>query len=317
MKNRSHSYTLDGLIAGQSRLSAQHPLVPVLAAKQASVEAGIGGEERVAEVLRRYTFPFENNIFHDLSLSSDCTFQMDHYCLTPYYGVVLETKNIGGSLEFRDNPPQLIRTKEDGGRHSFESPVVQLERNYELLSAWLHARNIHLPLYGAVVLAYPKQIVTVPPAKTKLLFPNSIPSFIKSLPRQAKKLDFETFNWLSHELVNSHHLYIPKPICESYNLPFSDFKPGVRCVTCGKIGMIKIPRTWYCPYCKTNNHLAHQPTLLEWFLIYKRTITNRECREFLQIEDISTAKRILLSSNLQIQGTFKDRTYIMDFNQFK
>lgn len=177
MKARSDSLTLRGLIAAQSRLATQHPIVPVLSAKQASVEAGIGGEERVAEVLRRYTFPFENNIFHDLSLSSNSTFQMDHFIKTPYFGVVLETKNIGGTLEFKDNPPQLIRKKEDGERNSFESPVVQLEPNIELLTAWLSARNLHFPIYGAVVLAYPKQIVVVPPAKTQLLFPNMIPSF--------------------------------------------------------------------------------------------------------------------------------------------
>lgn len=315
MKARSDSLTLKGLIAAQSRLAAHHPIVPVLSAKQASVEAGIGGEERVAEVLRRYTFPFENNIFHDLSLSSDSTFQIDHFIKTPYFGVILETKNIGGTLEFKDNPPQLIRTKEDGERNSFESPVVQLERNCELLSAWLKERSIHLPLYGAVVLAYPKQIVAVPPAKTRLLFPNMIPSFLKSLPMQAKKLDSASFNWLSTELINSHRPFIPKPICESYQLPFGDFQPGVRCATCGKLGMIKIPRSWHCPFCKVNNNLAHIKSLEEWFLIFKRSISNRECREFLQIDDKYTAHRILQSMNFRYEGTFRNRTYIMDLSK--
>jgi Nuclease-related domain len=304
------------LISSQIRLPFQHPILPILSAKQASVEAGIGGEERVAELLRKYTFPFQNHIFHDLSLTSDCSFQIDHFFLTLYYGVIFETKNIGGSLEFKDNPPQLIRTKDTGQRNSYESPVVQLERNYELLTAWLKARNIHLPLYGAVVLAYPQQIVAVPPEKTKLLFPNMIPSFIKSLPQQAKRLDQETFSWLSTELLNSHHPFIPKPISDSYQIPFSDFLTGVRCEACGKLGMIRLPRTWHCPNCKVNNHMAHIKDLREWFLLCKRTITNRECREFLHV-DIDTAKRILQSSNLQSEGTFKKRFYKMDFKIYK
>jgi rubredoxin len=317
MKARSDSLTLKGLIAAQGRLATQHPIVHVLSARQASVEAGIGGEERVAEVLRRYTFPFKNNIFHDLSLSSDSSFQIDHFIKTPYFGVILETKNISGTLEFKDDPPQLIRTKEDRERNSFESPVVQLERNCELLSAWLKERSIHLPLYGAVVLAYPKQVVAVPPGNTRLLFPNMIPSFIKSLPMQEEKLNSAAFNWLSAELLNSHRPFIPRPICESYSIPFSDIKPGVRCGTCGKLGMIKIPRSWHCPFCEVNDNMAHVKSLEEWFLIFKRSITNRECREFLLIDDISTAKRVLQSMELISKGTFKDRIYLMDFNHKK
>ncbi|CAH2714732.1 hypothetical protein BACCIP111895_01908 [Neobacillus rhizosphaerae] len=305
---------LEGLIVSQNRLSAGHPSLPVLAAMQASVEAGIGGEERVAEIFRKQSFPFDNHIFHDLSPSSDVKFQMDTYVMTPWYGVVLEVKNIGGVLEFKDNPPQLLRTRDDGHKDGFESPVVQLERNCELLTDWLRSRNIHLPIYGAIVLAYPKQIVAVPPAKTKLLYPYLIPSFIKSIPQKAKKLDNETFNWLSAELLNSHQRFIPKPICETYDLPFGDFQTGVRCDGCGRLGMIKIVRTWVCPFCQATDRLAHQKTLLEWFLVFKRTITNSECREFLHIDDIQVAKRILQSMNWQCQGTFRNRTYLMDFN---
>ncbi|WP_413305028.1 hypothetical protein AA0X95_02655 [Bacillus sp. 1P10SD] len=62
MKNRDYSLTLEGLVAAQSRLTTGHPLVPVLAAKQASLEAGIGGEERVAEIFRRHSFSFTNHL---------------------------------------------------------------------------------------------------------------------------------------------------------------------------------------------------------------------------------------------------------------
>lgn len=264
-------------------------------------------------MFRKCRFLFDHYVFHDLSPTSD--FQIDSYVMTPWYSVVLEVKNISDVLEFKDNPPQLIRTREDGHRDGFESPVVQLERNCDLLSEWLRNRGIHLPIYGAVVLAYPKQIVAVPPVRTKLLFPSLIPSYIRSIPQQGVKLDTATFNWLSGELLNSHQPFIPKPICESYGIPFGDFQPGVRCITCGRIGMIKLPRTWCCPYCGAHDHMAHERTLLEWFLIYKKSITNKECREFLGV-DIHTAKRILKSMNLKSEGKNRYRTYIMDFNQF-
>jgi hypothetical protein len=315
-KERSDSLTLRGLIAAQSRIPANHPMISVLASKQSIIEAGIGGEQQVAEVLGRYKFSFRNNIFHDLSLSSDTYFQIDHLLKTPHYGVILETKNMAGTLEFRDNPPQLVQKREDGQIKYYESPVVQLERNIELFSVWLEERDIDLPLYGAIVLAYPKQHVEIPPANTKILFPNLIPPFIKGLSQQGKRLDTPTFNRLSGEIIRCHQTYIPKPICESYQVPTSDIQPGVRCEACGKIGMKKLPRTWHCSVCKVTNHLAHRGTLVEWFLVVKRTITNRECREFLGV-DIYTANRILNSMNLVCKGTFKDRVYRMDFRKNK
>ncbi|WP_223820852.1 nuclease-related domain-containing protein [Bacillus sp. S3] len=312
LKNRDYSLKLAGLQAAGPRLSSGHPIQSVLAAKQAQIEAGIGGEERVAEVLRNKTLLFDNHILHDVSPSSDEKFQMDTNVLTPWYVVILEVKNIGGVLEFKENPHQLIRTREDGHKDGFESPIVQLERNDECLEVWLQSRNIRIPIYGAVVLAYPKQIVAVPPLKTTLLYPYLIPSFIKGIPRTEKKLDDETFNWLSAELLNSHQSFIPKPICETYKIPFRDFQPGVQCKTCGRFGMIKLPRTWECQYCKATDHLAHQQALLEWFLIFKQTITNRECRWFLQVDDIHTAKRIMQSLNLIEEGEYRYREYKMD-----
>ncbi|MFL6561848.1 MAG: hypothetical protein ACJ8MO_37805 [Bacillus sp. (in: firmicutes)] len=68
--------------------------------------------------------------------------------------------------------------------------------------------------------------------------------------------------------------------------------------------MIKLPRTWCCPQCGANDHHAHQRTILEWFFIFKRGITNRECREFLGVADIHTAKRILLGMNMHSEGLF-------------
>lgn len=316
IKNRDFSLKLAGLAAARHRLSAEHPILPVLAAKQAAMEAGIGGEDRVADVLSQFSFPFDIHIFHDLSPSADEKFQTDTHCLTPWYGLVLEVKNISGILEFNENPPQLISTKEDGCQYGYESPVSQLQRNCEFLREWFLHRGIQLPIYGAVVLAYPKQIVKTAPPRTKLLFPNMIPAYLKSIPQQGQKLAPETFNWLSAELLKSHQRYLPKPICETYKLRWSDFRTGVGCITCGRLGMIKQPRTWVCPFCQATDPLAHQRALLEWYLIFKRTITNRECREFLNVNDIHIAKRILHNMSFKSEGDFRYRKYIMNIKNF-
>ncbi len=118
-------------MAALNRLRAGHPILPVLAGKQVSAEAGIAGEERVADIFRKNTFPFAHHIFHDLSPTSYDLFQIDSFAMTPWFGFMLEVKNIAGILEFHENPPQLIRIREDGHRDGFESPVVQLDRNMD------------------------------------------------------------------------------------------------------------------------------------------------------------------------------------------
>jgi len=55
IKSRDPSLKLEGLLSAQCRLPKGHSILSILAAKQSSVEAGIGGEERVAEVLQKYT----------------------------------------------------------------------------------------------------------------------------------------------------------------------------------------------------------------------------------------------------------------------
>lgn len=313
-KLRSPSLLLQGLTAAQIRLSENHPMLPTLMAKHSSIQAGIGGEERVEYEFSKHSFPLDHYIFYDLSLTSASTFQMDTFFLTRYYGIIFEVKNISGTLQFIDNPPQLIQTKDNGEVKGLESPAAQVERNGDLLTIWLNSRNIDLPIYRVVVLAYPKQIVEKAPAKTKILFPSLIPSYIRNIPQNHVKLDLETFNWLSSELVNNHIFYIPSPICETYNIPKTNILTGVICDSCGYIGMKKTNKSWYCSNCESFNPLAHHQTIKEWFLLFGGKMTNKDCREFLHV-DRYTATRILKNMNLKSEGANKNRSYWMDFEE--
>jgi hypothetical protein len=131
----------------------------------------------VEDIFRKHSFSIDHRIFFDLSLSTSSYFQIDTLFLTPSFAIVFEVKNIAGSLKFIKTPPQLIRTSADGQVDGFDSPAAQVERNVELLEEWFHRRDIHLPIYGVVVLAYPKQIVELAPVKTKNFIPK-IDSFI-------------------------------------------------------------------------------------------------------------------------------------------
>ncbi|MFD1708868.1 nuclease-related domain-containing protein [Siminovitchia sediminis] len=314
IKQRGRPLLLEGIQASLKRLNPRHEAVPVLSAKEFSLVAGISGEDLLAKTLRKHKFPFEHNILHDLSLSAAPLFQMDSLFLTRFYGIVFEAKNIAGRLEFKDDPPQLIRTRDTGEVDGFESPAAQVERTGDLLELWLRTKGIRIPIYRAVILAYPKQIVEKAPAETPVFFPSHVASFIQSLPRRKTLLDPHTFNQLADILLTSHVPYIPRPVCEIYNIPRQDIRTGVICLRCGVIGMVKIKRSWRCASCGLLDHKAHERTVREWFLIMGREMTNRDCRKFLRV-DMKTASRILRSMNLETIGSCRYRRYIMDLHK--
>ncbi|MBS4201766.1 NERD domain-containing protein [Bacillus sp. FJAT-49732] len=274
----------------------------------------MAGEDKVADVLLRNSFSIDYRIFHDLSLITSTEFQIDTLFLTRSFALILEVKNISGILEFRENPPQLIRTKADGQVDGFESPAAQVERYVILLKEFLSQFCIDIPIIGVVVLAYPKQIVKVAPKRTKILFPTLVPQYIKSLYHLPQKIDIKMLDRLSSQLLESHRPYIPNPICETYAIPRSDFKNGVMCPVCSSIGMEKVYRSWYCQNCKNYDRFAYRSAIKEWFLLFGHNMSNKDCREFLKINDIKSAHRILQSMNLKSGGKHRYRTYSMDFH---
>ncbi|MEK5036448.1 NERD domain-containing protein [Sporosarcina sp. FSL K6-3457] len=304
-KKRRQPSEIIGLTALLSRLKPNSLLSKEISSDLAAMRAGLGGEERLDEVLSRHAFPNEHVFLHDLSLKSTGTFQIDTLYLTPSYAVIFEVKNMAGTLTFNENPPQLIRILENGQKRAFGSPAAQIERNQDLFSDWLHARGLALPIYPVIVFAYPKQIIEKPPSNIPVLFPNSVPGFLRRLPKSHTILNSNELSALTKELMDSHAGYIPKPLYEKYNIPIDELKTGVTCKNCGHIGMKRALRTWHCKKCSTNDGFAHEQAITEWFLLVGRKMTNRECRRFLHIDKLQTATRILNMNVFDFRRQFK------------
>ncbi|WP_425541869.1 nuclease-related domain-containing protein [Bacillus carboniphilus] len=105
------------------RLSSHHAKYKVLLNKQSSLLAGIGGEEQLEQLLSRHNFLFKHGILHDLQLATSESFQLDTTIITLSCAILFEVKNIAGTLEFKDNPPQLVRTTDEGLTDGFDSPL--------------------------------------------------------------------------------------------------------------------------------------------------------------------------------------------------
>lgn len=285
----------------------------MLEGKYAALKAGLGGEQQLDRIFENYSFPMNYRVLHDLSLTSSTHFQIDTLFVTPFYAIIFEVKNIAGELRVVDNPPQLIRKLDTGEVKGFNSPITQVQSNCELLRDWFRSRNVSLPIYGAVVLAYSKQLIDLFDTNIPFLFPNAVPNYIHRLPTETPLLDDATFIEVVHELVASHREFIPKPICLTYPEIKNKIIAGVACPSCGFLGMKKYIKGWRCPACDGTSVDAHRQAIRDWFLLYGGKMTNKDCRKFLHIERQQTANRILRSMDLHTEGANRNRSYTMNF----
>lgn len=120
------------LMALEKRLIAGHCMKPEVTSELARRLAGHKGEQSLLYYLQQLPEK-EYFIFHNLRLQlRDFYFQIDFLVLTNRFALILETKNIMGTLFFDSGFGQFIRIK-DGEENGFQDPLTQARRQQELL----------------------------------------------------------------------------------------------------------------------------------------------------------------------------------------
>ncbi|TQR21214.1 nuclease-related domain-containing protein [Psychrobacillus vulpis] len=314
VKAFSQSLYSEALTALSKRLPRLHPKYASIKEEQYRIAAGDAGEEAVMKKLESLTLPCKHYVFHNISLYGDSLFQMDLLIITPYFAMILEVKNIKGTIELLTNPSQLKRTLETGEVHTFDSPEPQLEESMYQLTRIFKEHNIDLPIRGAIVFAFAKNYIKTITNQTTILLRNEVPSYVRKINRENPILSDADLEKLKEYLLKKDVPFKPFPLSSYFSIPASEIKSGVECSNCSFIGMLKLPRTWYCPKCRKFEHKAHEQTIREYFLLYKGFITNKDCRQFFQLNNLHEATRILNGSNLMKTGNGKNTKYFkMDF----
>nr|WP_276310196.1 nuclease-related domain-containing protein [Bacillus salacetis] len=84
-------------------------------------------------------------------------FQIDSVIITGKYILIVETKNMPGTLNFDTEFNQLIRTNEKV-EEAFSDPMIQVKRHKAQLRKWLACLHLsHLPIESLVVISTPVQ----------------------------------------------------------------------------------------------------------------------------------------------------------------
>ncbi|WP_158591783.1 nuclease-related domain-containing protein [Oceanobacillus halophilus] len=275
--------------------------------------AGYKGEINVDYKLSLY--PHQDHIIiKDLRLKNfSKNFQIDTLLLTKYFLLIIETKNIKGELRYDSKQHQFIQIY-NGVEKAYQDPILQADMQRQNLEYWLQTYNIKIPIETLIVSSNPQTIITNiyhdPDIYNKLIRAESLHIYLSKIKNTYKKiyLNQKRIDELHQLMLSKNEPYKPNLI-DTYQLTDQYLIKGVPCTECYK-PMTKVYRNWMCHYCTLSDTEAYKQKIFDYFLLGNDTITNKECRQLLQIDSPRIANYILNAMKLSHQGNNKGRVYL-------
>ncbi|MBM7693464.1 rubrerythrin [Peribacillus deserti] len=296
------------------RLPRNHAKRPELEVELAKRWAGYKGEQSIDYHLKGLR-NHEYLILHDLNLNCNSSqFQIDTLILSSSYGLLLEIKNISGTLFFDQNFNQLIRTlnnKEEG----FNDPISQAQRHQNLFNEWLSINGIaKFPIEALVIISNPSTIIKTDRDNqdiySKVCHAAQLLSKLKQLEArfQKKILSHQKLFKLSDLLVSLNSPPESNAL-DIFKINRRDLIKGVICPHCNYKPLARQKGTWVCPSCSCTSKHGHKEAIRDYFLLVSPVINNRDLRDMLQINSRHTAKYLLKQLPFQLQGQSKGSYY--------
>ncbi|WP_161524824.1 nuclease-related domain-containing protein [Alteribacter lacisalsi] len=278
------------------------------------IEAGYSGEKSLHYYLTQKAGR-QYRIFHSIKLHTlNHDFRMDFLLVHRTHLMILEIKNISGTLRFEPDRHQVIWTKPDNTIKVLPDFYLQAVIQMEHLTNWIEEAGLpQIPVKPLVVISNPNCRLDIPPQY------NNHPS-IKNMVRSANlpsRLSYElsrhsksVFSISALEsLILQQHKQDDQCILNETGVHPSELITGVLCSVCVNKTMIKQRYHWLCKHCGKTTRNPHLETLIDFSLLIKPLITNNEFRWFAEVGSASTAKYLLKELNLPITGHNRGRTY--------
>ncbi|MEW9672452.1 nuclease-related domain-containing protein [Ammoniphilus sp. 3BR4] len=255
-------------------------------------------------------------LFNGLRLIYDHkAFQLDSLLLTAYFGLIIENKNIAGTLTF-EKFNQMIRMK-DQKEQGFLDPIAQARRQLHQLQKWLDLHKIKpIPLDYLITISNPSTILKTSIERIgltdKVMHAIHIPDKIKELEQKYMNPALSPYYLQKlSQLILQEHTPAPFDILLHYQISKEEILKGVQCPACHFLPMVKERNqsNWRCPNCLLTSQTAYQQAIDDYFHLISATITNPQCRDFLILPSRNIAYKLLASMNLESKGSTKGRVY--------
>ncbi|MGP4082260.1 nuclease-related domain-containing protein [Pseudalkalibacillus sp. R45] len=292
------------LIALKRRIKVETPYIQHTYNK---LKKGFKGEKRI-EYQLHYLSSERYSILHNIRLPIGKThFQIDFLLLSPFFNIIIDAKNIGGTLYFDPVFKQLIRRKPDGSEDVYPDPTYQVERQQSQLNKWLIEK--HLP---TIPIEY---LIGVSDSKT--ILKTSIKNHeiskwishhwstvhkIEALEKshQEEKLSKKEINKIARKLIK-YNEPLSTNIHKSYNVSKQDIITGVQCINCSHFDMNWRRARWLCPHCGFESKIAHLSAIADYSLLFDSTFANRQMTQFLNLSP-RTSIYLLNKMNIKKEG---------------
>jgi hypothetical protein len=288
------------------RLPINHPSRKDILSKIDNKRAGYNGECQVDHFLKQVNFKKPYAILKEVNLKGEnqSFISIDTLIVTREYICVLEIKTIIGIISFQSNPPQLIR-EIDGIITTYKCPEQQLNRHVKRLRIWMDKQNVLLPNIGCIVLPYSKTRVAKPPEFAKIIIGCDISGFIEDIKEKQEIISREKFDKFISNILEKQTFYIPSPLRNRYKFEYNQIRKELMCGKCFRT----ITNEKKCSTCKITTKNCKRDAIEDWFYLWKHTISNRECVDFLGLKDEFAASYLLRSLQLIPIGNGRSRKY--------
>lgn len=255
-------------------------------------------------------------IIHDLRIPhGNYHFQLDILILTSAFFLIIEVKNMAGTLIFDREFHQLHRIL-NNIEETFPDPISQLYRQTFLLREWLNRNHYpDIPVESIVIISNPNTSIKSTPSEKPLTVTHSsnlLPTFhTYQKNHQHKFFSRKELKKISRQLLKQHATSLPD-LYQQFSIKKEDIIKGVRCDECDNISMVRLKRKWFCTQCGQTSKSAHVDSLKEYARLISPTITTRECCEFLQVHSQDCVKYLLSSLQLPTSQLKRKNVYHLD-----
>lgn len=298
-------YKPDDLI-GYEFLSRRFPDNLEFRRKVRILKAGYRGECRADREWDEIELPKQHYLFHDYESISKTKVrvQMDTIYLCRNFILIVEIKNIAGTVIFENPQHQFIRIGEDGEMESFTNPINQVMRHRQWMYELIKPLSIRIPIIPTVVFANSTTIIKNAPSQYSVFHLSGLRQELKRWHEQMPpKLSISQLEEVRNLLQSNYQRKLfslpltmqsleKRAQCDSCLQPLSYKRNKILCQKCGQ----KPPELFY-------------QLLNEYRVIWGEWICNNDLRGYLGIKGCSSASKVLKKYNFDKKGSFRSTCY--------
>ncbi len=187
-----------------------------------------------------------------------------------------------GTLQYDSKQKQLTQVV-DGKIKAYKDPIMQAEAQKLHLQTWFQQFGITgIPIETLVVIAYPSTIIENihqdPIAYEKIIHTASLHQRIQMIENKYQRavLNNSTIRKIA-SIIHQKNDPLRTDVRGKLNIQDHHLVKGVICKKCHFCPMERTYHGWTCPRCNASDSKAHIQDILDYFLLYGDTITNKQC----------------------------------------